>query len=48
VTGCLAITVGEESIEIDPEQCYGCNLCGAVCNHKAIVREAEEVEAAAA
>jgi indolepyruvate ferredoxin oxidoreductase alpha subunit len=35
-TGCPAISLGEEAIVIDSEQCYGCNLCGAVCNRNAI------------
>jgi indolepyruvate ferredoxin oxidoreductase alpha subunit len=35
-TGCMAITLGEDAIVIDPELCYGCNLCGAVCNREAI------------
>ncbi len=45
ITGCLAITVGDGTVVIDPDQCYGCDLCGAVCNRKAIVREAEAVPA---
>jgi indolepyruvate ferredoxin oxidoreductase alpha subunit len=36
VTGCLAITLSESSINIDPEQCYACGLCAAVCNREAI------------
>ena len=36
VTGCLAITLSESSINIDPEQCYACGLCAAVCNRDAI------------
>jgi indolepyruvate ferredoxin oxidoreductase alpha subunit len=36
VTGCLAITLSESAIVIDPEQCYGCGLCAAVCNRDAI------------
>jgi len=36
VTGCLAITLSESSINIDPEQCYACGLCSAVCNRDAI------------
>jgi indolepyruvate ferredoxin oxidoreductase alpha subunit len=35
-TGCMAISLGEDAIVIDPELCYGCNLCGAVCNREAI------------
>lgn len=36
VTGCLAITLSEESILIDPDQCYGCGLCAVVCKRDAI------------
>ncbi len=36
VTGCLAITLTENSIFIDPDQCYGCGLCAAVCKRDAI------------
>ncbi len=36
VTGCLAITLSDSSIIIDPDQCYGCGLCAAVCNRDAI------------
>jgi indolepyruvate ferredoxin oxidoreductase alpha subunit len=39
-TGCPAISLGEDLIVIDPDQCYGCNLCGAVCNREAIEIEA--------
>jgi indolepyruvate ferredoxin oxidoreductase alpha subunit len=35
-TGCMAITLGEEAIEIDMEQCYGCGLCIDACNRDAI------------
>jgi indolepyruvate ferredoxin oxidoreductase alpha subunit len=41
LTGCPAISLGDGTIVIDPDQCYGCDLCGAVCNRKAIVREGE-------
>jgi indolepyruvate ferredoxin oxidoreductase alpha subunit len=36
VTGCLAITLSGSSILIDPEQCYACGLCAAVCKRDAI------------
>ena len=36
VTGCLAITLSESSILIDPDQCYGCGLCAVVCKRDAI------------
>ncbi len=36
ITGCLAITLSENSILIDPDQCYGCGLCAVVCNRDAI------------
>jgi len=44
ITGCPAISLGEttaelRSVVIDPDQCYGCELCGAVCNRDAIVRD---------
>ncbi|MBE9509008.1 MAG: 4Fe-4S binding protein, partial [Chloroflexi bacterium] len=39
VTGCPAITLGEESIIIDPVLCYGCGLCAQVCNFEAIESE---------
>jgi indolepyruvate ferredoxin oxidoreductase alpha subunit len=35
-TGCMAISLGEDAIVIDPDLCYGCDLCGAVCNRDAI------------
>jgi len=38
VTGCPAISLGEESIVIDPAICYGCGLCSQVCNREAIER----------
>ncbi len=42
VTGCPAITLGEEAIEIDAAVCYGCGLCAATCNRDAILVEAAE------
>jgi indolepyruvate ferredoxin oxidoreductase alpha subunit len=42
VTGCPAISLGEESTVIDPVLCYGCGLCAQVCPHNAIVQEATE------
>jgi len=41
VTGCPAITLGEESILIDPALCYGCGLCAQVCKFEAIEFERE-------
>jgi indolepyruvate ferredoxin oxidoreductase alpha subunit len=38
-TGCPAIEMGEEAIVIDPNLCYGCGLCAAICNRGAIVEE---------
>lgn len=35
-TGCPAITLGDGTVLIDPDLCYGCNLCGAACNRDAI------------
>jgi indolepyruvate ferredoxin oxidoreductase, alpha subunit len=39
MTGCLAISMAEEAIEIDPAVCYGCGLCASVCNRDAITVE---------
>jgi indolepyruvate ferredoxin oxidoreductase alpha subunit len=39
VTGCPAISIGEEATVIDPAICYGCGLCAQVCPHKAIIQE---------
>jgi len=36
IAGCLAITLGDQAVEIDPELCYGCGLCAAACNRDAI------------
>lgn len=38
-TGCPAIDIGEDTIVIDPNLCYGCGLCASVCNQDAILRE---------
>ena len=42
VTGCPAITLGAEAIEIDAAVCYGCGLCAATCNREAILSEATQ------
>jgi indolepyruvate ferredoxin oxidoreductase alpha subunit len=42
VTGCPALSIGEESTVIDPAICYGCGLCAQVCPHEAIVQEASQ------
>ncbi len=39
VTGCPALTLGEEAVEIDPALCYGCGLCAAVCPFDALLWE---------
>jgi indolepyruvate ferredoxin oxidoreductase alpha subunit len=39
VTGCPAIDIGEKSTIIDPDLCYGCGLCVAVCPHDALAKE---------
>jgi indolepyruvate ferredoxin oxidoreductase alpha subunit len=39
VTGCPAISLGEETIVIDPSLCYGCGLCGQACTFDAIENE---------
>ncbi|MFW6135731.1 MAG: thiamine pyrophosphate-dependent enzyme [Chloroflexota bacterium] len=36
ITGCPAIALGEETIIIDQDLCYGCGLCGQVCPLDAI------------
>ena len=36
VTGCPAITLGENAVEIDPAQCNGCGICAQVCKFSAI------------
>jgi indolepyruvate ferredoxin oxidoreductase alpha subunit len=38
-TGCPAIEVGETSVSINEELCYGCGLCAQVCNRGAIIEE---------
>ena len=43
VTGCQAITLGDEAIEIDSDLCYGCGVCAAACKRKAILVDAAEV-----
>jgi len=42
MTGCPAISLGEDAIEIDEATCYGCGLCATTCNRDAIVVEAWE------
>jgi indolepyruvate ferredoxin oxidoreductase alpha subunit len=42
VTGCPAIDVGEDTIVIDPDLCYGCGLCAQVCHRDAITFEQEK------
>lgn len=39
-TGCPAIGLGEETVVVDADECYGCGLCAAVCNRDAIKVEA--------
>ncbi|MGD2104086.1 MAG: thiamine pyrophosphate-dependent enzyme [Anaerolineae bacterium] len=36
VTGCPAISLGEETVLIDQSLCYGCGLCAQVCSFDAI------------
>jgi indolepyruvate ferredoxin oxidoreductase alpha subunit len=40
ITGCSAINIGSNTIEITPELCYGCGICIATCNRDALVEEA--------
>jgi indolepyruvate ferredoxin oxidoreductase alpha subunit len=39
LTGCPAITLGQDSIVIDNDLCYGCGLCAETCNLDAILVE---------
>jgi indolepyruvate ferredoxin oxidoreductase alpha subunit len=41
VTGCPAISLGEEAIVVDSSLCYGCSLCAQVCTFDAIERVSE-------
>jgi indolepyruvate ferredoxin oxidoreductase alpha subunit len=38
VTGCPAISLGENAVVIDESLCYGCSLCAQVCPFDAIER----------
>ncbi|HEY3343474.1 MAG TPA: thiamine pyrophosphate-dependent enzyme [Anaerolineaceae bacterium] len=40
LTGCSAINLTANAIEIDPELCYGCGICIETCNHAALIEEA--------
>ena len=39
VTGCPALSLGEETVVTDSALCYGCGLCAQVCPFDAIERE---------
>ena len=39
-TGCSAISLGMEAVEIDPELCYGCGICVDSCHREALIQEA--------
>jgi indolepyruvate ferredoxin oxidoreductase, alpha subunit len=39
-TGCSALSLGANAIEIDPELCYGCGICIETCNREALIEEA--------
>jgi indolepyruvate ferredoxin oxidoreductase alpha subunit len=41
VTGCPAISLGDEAIVIDQSLCHGCSLCAQVCTFDAIERVSE-------
>ncbi len=36
ISGCPAITLGNQSIQIDPNQCNGCGICAQLCKFNAI------------
>ena len=38
LTGCPAISLGEETIGIDQAHCYGCGICAEVCKEEAIIK----------
>jgi len=38
LTGCPAISLGEETIGIDQAHCYGCGICAEVCKEEAILK----------
>jgi indolepyruvate ferredoxin oxidoreductase alpha subunit len=40
VTGCPALSVGEESIVVDPALCNGCGICSSVCPTNALTTKA--------
>ena len=37
ITGCAALSLGEEAVVIDPALCTACGLCVEVCNRNALV-----------
>ncbi len=39
-TGCSALSIGADAIEIDSELCYGCGICIETCNREALIEEA--------
>ncbi|MDR3573161.1 MAG: thiamine pyrophosphate-dependent enzyme [Anaerolineaceae bacterium] len=39
-TGCSALSIGANAIEIDSELCYGCGICIETCNREALIEEA--------
>ena len=39
ITGCPALSVGENAVSIDPAVCNGCTLCYQTCPKQAIVKE---------
>jgi indolepyruvate ferredoxin oxidoreductase, alpha subunit len=40
VTGCSAITLGADTVEIETDLCYGCGICVDSCHREALVQEA--------
>ncbi|MGI6361639.1 MAG: thiamine pyrophosphate-dependent enzyme [Bacillota bacterium] len=43
ITGCAALTIGKNAIEIDPMQCNGCGICSYVCPTSAISKQGGQI-----
>jgi dihydropyrimidine dehydrogenase (NAD+) subunit PreA len=40
---CFAITLADEKAVVDPDLCYGCGICVALCPHSALSFASESV-----